>query len=222
MGFDKFADYVLGKEDGVAKTPKWAAEKCGVPSYTIKALAREFAEQGDVDHALVRRLHDPRSVLERAGPARSGAAGHAGFGQAGRAPGELVEGIPPLCGHAHRGHRGPSGLHVRLFLAAAAAGAAEDPHREGHLLRRALHLLGQRRPDLPDLGPAQAVHLSHTEGRGRQQDPHDLERHALPHHLLGPRQPRGRGSAASRRSSVWWSSIPGWRTTPCSPTSSCR
>jgi anaerobic selenocysteine-containing dehydrogenase len=45
VGFDKFADYVLGKEDGVAKTPKWAAEKCGVPSYTIKALAREFAKR---------------------------------------------------------------------------------------------------------------------------------------------------------------------------------
>jgi anaerobic selenocysteine-containing dehydrogenase len=45
ISFDKFADYVLGKEDGVAKTPKWASEKCGVPSYTIKALAREFAKR---------------------------------------------------------------------------------------------------------------------------------------------------------------------------------
>lgn len=43
VGFDKFADYVLGKEDGIAKTPKWASAKCGVPTYTIKALAREFA-----------------------------------------------------------------------------------------------------------------------------------------------------------------------------------
>ncbi len=43
VGFDKFADYVLGKEDGVAKTPRWAAAKCGVPPWTIKALAREFA-----------------------------------------------------------------------------------------------------------------------------------------------------------------------------------
>jgi len=45
VGFDKFADYVLGKQDGIPKTPKWAAEKCGIPSYTIKALAREFAKK---------------------------------------------------------------------------------------------------------------------------------------------------------------------------------
>ncbi len=45
VGFDKFADYVLGKEDGVAKTPTWAAEKCGVPSRTIKALARTWASK---------------------------------------------------------------------------------------------------------------------------------------------------------------------------------
>jgi trimethylamine-N-oxide reductase (cytochrome c) len=43
VGFDRFADYVLGKKDGVAKTPEWASKKCGVPEWTIKALAREFA-----------------------------------------------------------------------------------------------------------------------------------------------------------------------------------
>ena len=43
VGFDKFADYVMGKEDGVPKTPGWASPKCGVPEWTIKALAREFA-----------------------------------------------------------------------------------------------------------------------------------------------------------------------------------
>jgi len=43
VGFDKFCDYVTGKEDGIPKTPEWAAGKCGVPEWTIKALAREFA-----------------------------------------------------------------------------------------------------------------------------------------------------------------------------------
>jgi trimethylamine-N-oxide reductase (cytochrome c) len=45
VGFDKFADYVLGKEDGVMKTPAWASPKCGVPEWTIKALARDFAKK---------------------------------------------------------------------------------------------------------------------------------------------------------------------------------
>jgi molybdopterin guanine dinucleotide-containing S/N-oxide reductase-like protein len=43
VGFDKIEDYVLGKEDGEPKTPEWASKKCGVPEWTIKALAREFA-----------------------------------------------------------------------------------------------------------------------------------------------------------------------------------
>ena len=45
VGFDKFEEYVQGKEDGVPKTPKWAAELTGVPSRIIKALAREWASK---------------------------------------------------------------------------------------------------------------------------------------------------------------------------------
>jgi anaerobic selenocysteine-containing dehydrogenase len=44
-GFEKFEDYVLGKEDGVPKTPAWASEKCDVPVWTIKALARDWANK---------------------------------------------------------------------------------------------------------------------------------------------------------------------------------
>ncbi|MBQ9465279.1 MAG: molybdopterin-dependent oxidoreductase, partial [Lachnospiraceae bacterium] len=43
FGFDKFEDYVLGREDGVPKTPAWSSEKCGVKEWTIKALARDWA-----------------------------------------------------------------------------------------------------------------------------------------------------------------------------------
>jgi trimethylamine-N-oxide reductase (cytochrome c) len=42
IGFDKVKAYILGEEDGIAKTPAWAAPICGVPEWTIKALAREW------------------------------------------------------------------------------------------------------------------------------------------------------------------------------------
>lgn len=45
VGFDKFSDYVMGKEDGIPKTPAWASSKCGVPEWTIKALARDWASK---------------------------------------------------------------------------------------------------------------------------------------------------------------------------------
>ncbi len=45
FGYDKFESYVLGKEDGIAKTPAWAAGKTGIPERTIKALSREWASK---------------------------------------------------------------------------------------------------------------------------------------------------------------------------------
>lgn len=45
VGFDKLKAYVLGEEDEIPKTPEWASPKCGVPEWTIKALAREFARK---------------------------------------------------------------------------------------------------------------------------------------------------------------------------------
>ena len=45
VGYEGFFDYVLGKEDGVPKTPEWASEKCGVEPWTIKALAREWSNK---------------------------------------------------------------------------------------------------------------------------------------------------------------------------------
>ena len=48
LSFDKFADYVLGKEPGDPdgpKTPEWATARCGVPAWTIKALARNWHQK---------------------------------------------------------------------------------------------------------------------------------------------------------------------------------
>jgi molybdopterin guanine dinucleotide-containing S/N-oxide reductase-like protein len=44
-GMEYIEDYVLGKDDGIPKTPEWASKKCGVPEWTIKALARQFAKK---------------------------------------------------------------------------------------------------------------------------------------------------------------------------------
>jgi len=43
VGFDQFRDYVLGKEDSVAKTPKWAEAISSIPATTIAELARQYA-----------------------------------------------------------------------------------------------------------------------------------------------------------------------------------
>ena len=43
VGFDKYRDYVLGMEDGIAKTPAWAEAITGMPAATIERLAREYA-----------------------------------------------------------------------------------------------------------------------------------------------------------------------------------
>jgi molybdopterin guanine dinucleotide-containing S/N-oxide reductase-like protein len=42
-GFEEYRKYVLGIDDGIAKSPAWAAPLCGVKEWTIKALARNWA-----------------------------------------------------------------------------------------------------------------------------------------------------------------------------------
>ncbi|MCD8338897.1 MAG: molybdopterin-dependent oxidoreductase, partial [Burkholderiales bacterium] len=44
-GFDEFRDYLSGKEDGVEKTPEWAAKICDVPAETIVTLAHEMRDK---------------------------------------------------------------------------------------------------------------------------------------------------------------------------------
>lgn len=43
-GFDRFERYLLGLDDGIAKTAEWAAGICGVTSDQIRDLARHAAE----------------------------------------------------------------------------------------------------------------------------------------------------------------------------------
>lgn len=44
-GFDKFKDYILGLEDGLAKTPEWAEAESTIPAREIRALARQWASK---------------------------------------------------------------------------------------------------------------------------------------------------------------------------------
>lgn len=39
-GFDEWRDYLLGKEDGIPKTPEWQEPETGVSAATVRALAR--------------------------------------------------------------------------------------------------------------------------------------------------------------------------------------
>jgi trimethylamine-N-oxide reductase (cytochrome c) len=45
FGFEKFENYVLGKEDGIPKTPEWASVLCGIQPWTISSFAREWASK---------------------------------------------------------------------------------------------------------------------------------------------------------------------------------
>ncbi len=43
VGFEELKDYIVGKEDGIPKTPEWAEKICDVKADTITGLAREWA-----------------------------------------------------------------------------------------------------------------------------------------------------------------------------------
>ena len=59
VGFDKFKAYVMGEEDGVPKTPAWAAAITGVSAETIERIARLYAHT------------KPAALMDCQGPARS-------------------------------------------------------------------------------------------------------------------------------------------------------
>ncbi|MBS7781097.1 molybdopterin guanine dinucleotide-containing S/N-oxide reductase [Acidovorax sp. CCYZU-2555] len=44
-GFEQVSDYILGHADGQPKTPRWAAERCGIAADEIISLARRMAGQ---------------------------------------------------------------------------------------------------------------------------------------------------------------------------------
>jgi anaerobic dimethyl sulfoxide reductase subunit A len=59
VGFNRYMDYVLGKEDGEPKTPRWAEQITGVSAKVIADLAGEYA------------THKPAALIAGWGPARA-------------------------------------------------------------------------------------------------------------------------------------------------------
>ncbi len=59
IGFEKYKSYLLGEEDGIAKTPEWAENICLVPANIIRNLARDYAKS------------KPAALIAGWGPARA-------------------------------------------------------------------------------------------------------------------------------------------------------
>ena len=60
-GYDRFERYLLGVDDGVAKSPQWASAICGLPADDLVALARRMAAvPHDRDRQLVAAAHPAR------------------------------------------------------------------------------------------------------------------------------------------------------------------
>jgi len=106
LGFEKFADYVLGKEDGLAKTPEWAQEITGVGAEVIRALARDYATVKQAAFiagwapgrsAFGEQYHRAASVLS-AMSANIGTIGGYTAGGVGRVPMGFLKEVLPVAG----------------------------------------------------------------------------------------------------------------------------
>ena len=147
-GFEKWKAYILGEEDGVARTPEWQEAETGVPARDLRALARAWGTKEDLSRRrrprrLRRRL--PHRHRHRLGARRRLPHGHAGPGQARREHGL------PAAGHAAR--------HALLL----------PRLRRGRLLRRP-HRHRAQHQHVP--AHAAARHGQHRlAGRAAPQDP---------------------------------------------------
>ena len=76
----------MGKEDGVPKTPEWASKKCGVPEWTIKALARDWAKRSVSIAHYFGGSYDPRAYSHEPARLEVYLTGYAGTGRTGCPP----------------------------------------------------------------------------------------------------------------------------------------
>ena len=121
-GYDRFERYLLGTDDGVPKSPQWAAPICGLDADTLTALARRMAGQRTivtVSWSLQRLRHGEQApwmgVTLAAMLGQIGLAG-GGFGHG---YGSMNEpGLPPLRFRLPSLPQGPN--PVRTFIPVAA------------------------------------------------------------------------------------------------------
>ena len=121
-GYDRFERYLLGVDDGVAKSPQWASAISGLPAEELTALARRMAEGRTivtVSWSLQRIRHGEQAPWM--GVTLAAMLGQIGLpgGGFGHGYGSMNEpGLPPLrCGLP----RLPQGLNpVRTFIPVAA------------------------------------------------------------------------------------------------------
>ncbi|GAW34805.1 dimethyl sulfoxide/trimethylamine N-oxide reductase precursor [Roseovarius sp. A-2] len=65
VGFDRFAAYLRGQTDGIAKTADWAAETCDIPADRLRALARDMARHRTMvaaSYSLTRQDHGEQPI----------------------------------------------------------------------------------------------------------------------------------------------------------------
>lgn len=135
VGYERYRDYVLGAEDGVARTPRWAEDITGVPADVIAGLARDYATSkpaalmagwGAARSALGEQYSRAANVLTaitgNVGVPGGYAAGfmrayssRASHSRGGRGPGNPVEaGAPPRQDSLHRLRGGTNPNSARI------------------------------------------------------------------------------------------------------------
>ncbi|MBN2324721.1 MAG: molybdopterin-dependent oxidoreductase [Spirochaetes bacterium] len=111
-GFDHLERYIMGESDGRPKTPSWAEKICGVPSRTIRSLARlyGFVKPAALFPGLSIQRTWGGEETARFAVALQVATGNVGV-QGGSTGGNVLNKLPrPVCGtiELRRSHGGPS------------------------------------------------------------------------------------------------------------------